>query len=154
MSIEDARLSMPTRGPSRSRTRSKGARPLTAATRPDISANTQMPTTPSTVAQARDSPNRAPTRAVVTRSPMSTNPQPRRRGGGYPESAAAVGVGNKTADADDPADGGEDPQRDREDLPHGFAAVTSASARSRRSVIFARSSARPGYAWLCRRTKA
>src|SRR3954447_7360221 len=74
MSIEDARLSMPTRGPRRSRTRSKVARPLTAATRPDISAKTQMPMTPSTVAHARDNPNRDPTWALVTRSPMSTKP--------------------------------------------------------------------------------
>jgi hypothetical protein len=50
------------------------ARPLTAATRPLISANTQIPTTPRTVTHAKADPNRAPTRALVTRSPMSTNP--------------------------------------------------------------------------------
>src|SRR4051812_42446186 len=65
---------MPTRGPRRSRMRSKVARPLTAATRPDISAKTQIPTTPTTVAQASDRPKRAPTCAFVTRSPMSTKP--------------------------------------------------------------------------------
>src|SRR3954452_19537335 len=65
---------MPTRGPRRSRTRSKVARWLTAATRPDISAKTQIPMTPRTVAQTNESPNRAPTWALVTRSPMSTKP--------------------------------------------------------------------------------
>ena len=43
------------RGPGRT-----SARPVTAATRPDISANTQMPTTPTTTTQASDSPNREP----------------------------------------------------------------------------------------------
>ena len=72
--IEPKRLSSPTRGPSRSRTRSKVARRLTAATRPDISANTQMPSTPTITTSPSDQPNRAPTWALVTRSPMSTKP--------------------------------------------------------------------------------
>ena len=71
---EPARLSSPTRGPSRSRTRSKVARRLIAATRPDISANTQIPSTPSATTQPSDSPNRAPAWALVTMSPMSTKP--------------------------------------------------------------------------------
>src|SRR3954454_5861417 len=72
--MEASRFAIPMRGPSRSRTRSKVARWLTAATRPDISANTQMPTTPTMTTHPRDRPNRAPTWALVTRSPMSTKP--------------------------------------------------------------------------------
>src|SRR4051794_2803398 len=72
--MEASRFAIPMRGPSRSRTRSKVARWLTAATRPDISAKTQMPTTPTMTTQPRERPNRAPTCALVTRSPMSTKP--------------------------------------------------------------------------------
>ena len=72
--MDASRLLRPTRGPSRSRTRSNVARPLTAATRPDISANTQMPITPTTTTIPSDSPKRAPTWALVTMSPMSTKP--------------------------------------------------------------------------------
>jgi len=73
-SMEAARLTRPTRGPRRSRTRSNVPRPLTTATRPLISAKTQIPRTPTTTTQARDMPKRDPTRPLVTRSPMSTNP--------------------------------------------------------------------------------
>src|SRR4051812_16949819 len=53
---------------------SKVARWLTAATRPDISAKRQIPMMPTIVTQPRDRPKRAPTWALVTRSPMSTKP--------------------------------------------------------------------------------
>src|SRR3954451_16415617 len=72
--IEANRLAQPTRGPSRSRTMSNVARPLTAATRPDISAKTQMPMIPPITTQPSERPKRAPTCALVTRSPMSTKP--------------------------------------------------------------------------------
>ena len=68
------RFASPARGPSRSRMISKVARPLTAATRPDMFANTQMPTTPTATTHASDMPKREPTTAFVTRSPMSTKP--------------------------------------------------------------------------------
>src|SRR5436190_13771105 len=71
---ELTRVKNPTRGPGRSRTRSNVARWLIAAIRPDISAKTQIPTTPTTTTHAKDIPNRAPTTALVTRSPMSTKP--------------------------------------------------------------------------------
>ena len=53
---------------------SKVARPLTAATRPDIWANRQMPMTPTMTTQVSVSPKREPTTLLVTRSPMSTKP--------------------------------------------------------------------------------
>ena len=59
--IDATRLARPIRGPSRSRTRSKVARPETAATRPLISAKTQIPTIPTMTTQPSDIPNREPT---------------------------------------------------------------------------------------------
>ena len=74
MKNEAPRLMAAARGPSRSRTRSNTARPVTAATRPAMSAKTQMPTIPTRTTHARFMPKRAPTEALATRSPMSTNP--------------------------------------------------------------------------------
>ena len=62
------------------------ARPLTAATRPDICANRQMPTTPTSTTQASD----------------------------MPEARADHGVGHEVADVDEAADRGEDAERDGE----------------------------------------
>jgi hypothetical protein len=59
--IDANRLARPTLGPSRSRTMSNVARPLMAATRPDISAKTQIPMIPPMTTQPSDRPNRAPT---------------------------------------------------------------------------------------------
>ena len=74
MRNEAVRLAPAARGPRRSRMISNVARPLTAATRPDMLANRQMPITPTTTTHASESPNRLPTTALVTRSPMSRNP--------------------------------------------------------------------------------
>lgn len=68
------RLASAARAPNRSRMISNVARPLTAATLPDMCANTQIPTTPTTTTQPSDMPNREPTTALVTMSPMSRNP--------------------------------------------------------------------------------
>jgi hypothetical protein len=56
MKKDAPRLRRPARAPRRSRTRSKVARLVTLATRPDISAYTTMPTTPSRTAHASDMP--------------------------------------------------------------------------------------------------
>ena len=100
--IEPMRLTSPMRGPSRSRTRSNVARPLTAATRPDISAKTQMPSTP-------------------------TMHDPRQR---QTEASSDLGVGDQVADVDEPADRGEDAERDCEDLLHVVGRNRSATTRS------------------------
>jgi hypothetical protein len=71
---EAPRFSTASRGPSRSRISSNVARPLTAATLPDICAKMQMPITPTTTAQPSESPNREPTTALITKSPISRNP--------------------------------------------------------------------------------
>lgn len=57
---EATRLTRAIRAPSRSRTRSNTARPVTAAIRPAISAYAQMAITPSSSTQACDMPKRAP----------------------------------------------------------------------------------------------
>ena len=66
------------------------ARPLTAATRPDIWANTQMPI---------DADDHHP-------------------GQRHPEPGADHGVGDDVADVEEPADGGQDAQGDREQPLH------------------------------------
>jgi len=70
MKKDAPRFAAAMRGPRRSRMISKVARPLTAATRPAICAYRQIPITPTTTTQAKASPNRDPTTALVTRSPV------------------------------------------------------------------------------------
>src|SRR5689334_5390213 len=53
---------------------SKTGRPAMAATRPHISAYTQMPITPTTSTHTCPVPNRAPISELATMSPMSTKP--------------------------------------------------------------------------------
>ncbi|OKI62327.1 hypothetical protein A6A27_04895 [Micromonospora sp. CB01531] len=81
-----------TRGSRRSRTRSNTGRPLTAVTRPHISAYAQIPTT---------ADGEGP-------------------GVGEAEPGAGLSVGNDVADVDEPADRGQHAQGDRQDPLHGL----------------------------------
>jgi hypothetical protein len=74
MKNEAPRLAATARGPRRSRMISKVALPLTAATRPAMFANRQMPSTPTGTTQSSASPKRDPTTELVTRSPISRKP--------------------------------------------------------------------------------
>jgi hypothetical protein len=52
------------------------------------------------------------------------HPEHRRPGERQPEARANLGVGDQVADVDEATDRRQDPQRDREELLHGFTADT------------------------------
>ena len=90
MKNEAPRLAAAARGPRRSRMISKVALPLTAATRPAMFANRQMPSAPTGTTQSQREPETGPDN----------------------------GVGDQIADIEEAADSGQDAQRHRENVFH------------------------------------
>src|SRR4051794_9054087 len=135
---EASSVTNPAVKPMRWRTTSNTGRLVTIATRPDISAKTMMPTTPTRTAQTTWKPNKPPPRPRLpgekedAEDPDKT-PQKQRGAKKGPR----LDVEHQLADVDEPADSGDHAQGDLKRLLHSASATSLASlassSRSRRT---------------------